>query len=291
MGGLSSLLGGGGSQKSSQSTSIPGWLKKDAKPLYTQSAQIGQQIANQPYQKYTGARVANVPQGMMAAISGLSDAPNSSAYTNTSDQYNSAKRLTGDTLSGKYMQGNPYLQDVLDKSARGITNNFQKTIMPQQQANLARQGAFGGSAWAQANKDMNSSLAQSLADSETDLRYQNYATERGYQNQAIGDALQQENYGLSQQQAREQAYQNAIGANDIYRQRDQAQIDADYGDYTEQRDWLFRALQGLGGSIDNIEGLYGKNAKTSGGGGNALSGGLQLVAGAGKAYNAWGGGA
>lgn len=298
MGGLSSLLGGSSKSKSSQSASIPGWLKADAKPLYTQSAQIGQQIANQQYQKYTGARVADVNKGMQSGINGLSSAPDSAAYSraqalaggNGSEQYGMARKLTGDTLSGKYLQGNPYLDDVVNKSTRDITSKFQSTTMPQMQANLARQGAFGGSAWAQSNRDMNSDFNQQLTDAVTGLRYQDYNTERGYQNQAIGDAVNQEmnqvNLGLSAQQQQENAYQNAIGANDIYRQRDQAQIDADYGDYTEQRDWLFRALQGLGGGIDNIEGLYGKNA-TSSGGGNVLSGGLQLIGGAGKAYNSW----
>ena len=296
MGKLSNFLNGSGDkQKASSSVTIPKWLKPLVRPLYEQSSAIGQQIGNQAYSKYGGQRVADVNSGMQNAITGLSNSPNSAAYRNASDlgsrmssggfnnqaNYGAGKQLTGDTLSGKYINNNPYLQDVINSTSRGVTDNFSKTMRPQMDANMQRQNAFGGSGWQQSNNDMNASLAQQLADSEGQMRYNNYATERGYQNQAIGDAANQQafdysvdqgnianqmagaNLGLSTQGQQDTAYQNALSANDIYRQRDQAQMDINNADFNEQRDWLFRALQGVQGGLGNASQLYGNSQRGS----------------------------
>jgi hypothetical protein len=310
-GGLGGLLGGGGGGKTTSSVTIPKWLKPIVKPLYEQSARIGTQIGNQAYSKYGGQRVADINSGMQNAITGLSNSPNSAAYRNAGAlgsrmasggfnnqaNYGAGKQLTGDTLSGKYINNNPYLQDVINSTSRGVTDNFSKTMRPQMDANMQRQNAFGGSGWQQSNNDMNASLAQQLADSEGQMRYNNYATERGYQNQAINDAMAQQdfenqtqlagaNLGLSSQGQQDTAYQNALSANDIYRQRDQAQMDINNADFNEERDWLFRALQGVQGGLGSSSQLYGRSGKGGGGGSQGLIGTLGSL---GQAYSAFGG--
>lgn len=274
MGMLSGILGGGGGKQSSTtSVNIPKWLKPIVKPLYQQSATIGQQIAAQPYQRYGGQRVADITPGMRSAISGIQGNVNNPMLAQS-------KGYTSDVLGGKYLKGNPYLEDVLSSSRRGITDTFNKTMRPQMEANLARQGAFGGSGWQQANADMSQQLAQQLADLEGNLRYQDYGTERGYQNQAAGQATNLAGIDLSNLQA-------ALSASDIDRQKQQAELDAQYGDFTEQRDWLFRALQGLQGGLGNVSGLYGQTGTSKGGGGSSglaglLGGAGQLLAGYGS---------
>jgi hypothetical protein len=268
--GLGSLFGGKKKQKntSSQETTIPSWLRPSVEPLYKQSASIAQQIASQPYQRYGGQRVADINPGMRTAITGIQGNVNN-------PMLNASKGYTSDVLSGKYMQGNPYLQDVINKSTKDITSSFQKSALPQMQSNLARQGAFGGSGWSQANRDINEGFAESLADTISNLRYQDYGQERGYMDQSSGRAADLSQIDLGNLQA-------ALSASDIDRQRQQQQMDVDYGDFTEQRDWLFRALQGLQGGLGNVEGLYGKTGTTSGSGGGNLLGSLgQLAGGAG----------
>lgn len=266
--GLGSLLGGGGSQKQSSSVSIPKWLKPIVKPLYIQSANIGKQIADQGYQKYGGQRVAGINPAMRTAMTSIQN-------QGQNPMLNASKGYTSDVLSGKYMQGNPYLDDVINKSSRDITSNFQKSVQPQVQANLARQGAFGGSGWAQANRDMNDDFSQQLADMTSGLRFQNYGQERGYMDSASGRAADLANIDMSNAQA-------ALSAGELERGINQQQIDADYGDFTEERDWLFRALQGLQGGLGNAQSMYGRTGTGGGGGGSAAGGLAQLMGGAGS---------
>lgn len=256
---LGTLLGGGGGGgKASSSTTIPKWLKPIVKPLYIQSANIGGQIANQGYTKYGGQRVAGLNSGQQDAITGI----NNNRFNPLSMQ---SKQYTSDTLAGKNLQGNPYLEGMIGVGNKSIADNYNKTLRPQMDANIARQGAFGGSGWMQANNDMNQQLAEQLANNDTTNRFNNYNMERGYQNQAAGDAANWSNQDLAGQQA-------ALQANSLQQGLDQQQMDINNADFNEQRDWLFRALQGLQGGLGNVEGLYGKSGKSSGDGNQGLVG-------------------
>lgn len=73
----------------------------------------------------------------------------------------------GDVLGGEYLDGNPHLQGMIDSSNRDITDSVNSTFMPR----------FGSGYHAKA-------LAQQLGDNETRMRFGNYNTERGYQNDA-----------------------------------------------------------------------------------------------------------
>lgn len=74
----------------------------------------------------------------------------------------------GDTMDGKYLdQQNPYLDQIVADSNADITDSVNQAFMPR----------FGSGYHAKA-------LATQLGKNETALRYGNYATERGYQNQA-----------------------------------------------------------------------------------------------------------
>jgi len=322
--GLGSLFGGG-SSKATSSVTIPKWLQKEVKPLYKESARVGMQIAQQPYQRYTGQRVARPGEQMAGNLRAAGDMPNAAIYGDAAsmgknimggsfdlglntDNYRKATGYTGDVLSGKYMSGNPYLQDVINKSSRGVTDTFNKTMLPQAQANLARQNAFGGSGWMQANRDMESDLAQQLADMESTLRYQDYGQERSYMDKAVSDAMAQQgmqtdieranqaarlsgvNLGLECESARNAALRQALESGDYQRQLDQQQIDADYGDFQEERDWLFRALQGLQGGLGNVQGMYGRTQSGSGGGSNVLGNMAGAFGSLGQGYAAFGGG-
>jgi hypothetical protein len=81
--------------------------------------------------------------------------------------------LVNDTLSGKYLNGNPYLDGMINKTRENITNNVQ--------SQFAGAGRYGS--------DYNvGELSRQLSDAENQMRFQNYAQERGYQNQAVDQA-------------------------------------------------------------------------------------------------------
>jgi len=81
-----------------------------------------------------------------------------------------ARTYNSDVLSGKYLDNNPYLQGVIDKTNNSVLNN--------QQAVLGTRGLTGGS-------DYMKLAAQALADNEAGLRYQDYGAERDRMGQAV----------------------------------------------------------------------------------------------------------
>lgn len=84
-----------------------------------------------------------------------------------------AQGLVNDTLSGKYLQGNPYLDAILDKTRQDVANSVNDQFGPA--------GRFGSGMHAKI-------LTDELANAENQLRYQDYGVERGYQNDAINQA-------------------------------------------------------------------------------------------------------
>jgi len=84
-----------------------------------------------------------------------------------------ANGYTSDVLSGKYLSGNPNLQAIIDSTNSDVANKVNGAI--------GMRGGAGGSAQARI-------LARELAKNEAGLRYQDYSTERGYQDKGVADA-------------------------------------------------------------------------------------------------------
>ena len=86
-----------------------------------------------------------------------------------------AQSLVNDTIGGKFLDGNPWLDAIAGQARENATNDVA--------GRYSSAGRYG-SAYGQG------AMAKAIADSENQLRYQNYATERGYQNDAVGQAQQ-----------------------------------------------------------------------------------------------------
>jgi len=86
-----------------------------------------------------------------------------------------SQSLVNDTLAGRYLNGNPYLDGQLEQTRENVSNDV-----------LSRYSGAGryGSAYGMGE------LTRQLANAENNMRFQNYAMERGYQNDAIGQAQQ-----------------------------------------------------------------------------------------------------
>jgi len=104
----------------------------------------------------------------------------------------------GDVMGGKYLdQSNPYLQGMIDQTNESVGNQVD--------SRFSSAGRYGS--------DYNvGELARQLSNSENNLRYGNYATERGYQNSAaLGNLAGIESLaGMPSQFANNQA--NAINS-------------------------------------------------------------------------------
>jgi len=84
-----------------------------------------------------------------------------------------AQGLVNRNLSGANLQGNPYLDAILGKTRENVTSSVGDQF--------GSGGRFGSGQHA-------AILSRELADAENQARYQDYGVERGYQQQAIGDA-------------------------------------------------------------------------------------------------------
>lgn len=84
-----------------------------------------------------------------------------------------AQGLVNRNLSGANLAGNPYLDAILGRTRENVAGSVNDQFGPA--------GRFGSGMHA-------AILARELADAETRARYQDYAVERGYQQDAINSA-------------------------------------------------------------------------------------------------------
>jgi hypothetical protein len=116
------------------------------------------------------------------------------AAPSTANQFQGAQP----TGQNAYMGDNPYLQSTIDKAAGDITRNYTGAVNSTD-ATMARAGAFGGSAWQQAQEGNSRNLAQGLSDSATSMRMQNYNQSASLAENALGRDQQnwQTNAGMA----------------------------------------------------------------------------------------------
>lgn len=79
-------------------------------------------------------------------------------------------------LDGKFLEGNPYLQDWIDDQATSIRGQFENSIIPGIGDNLERAGMLGSSMYTEALGDAQGAFVDQLGDMETDARYAAYNT-------------------------------------------------------------------------------------------------------------------
>lgn len=166
--------------KTTTTTELPEWARGAAQNLLTR----GQALSTQPMPVYTGQRTAALngmqTQGMTMAAD---------RAKNGSAEVNAGKGNLVDTLNGKYLSaGNPYLGAAIDRASGDVTRNYQSAVGGND-ALMARSGAFGGSAWQQAQEGAQRQLATGLTDVSTQMRMQDYGAERQNQMAAQQTAL------------------------------------------------------------------------------------------------------
>ena len=119
---------------------------------------------------------------------------------------------------------NPYLDQTINKAMGDITRNYREAVMPGTDANFARAGAFGGSAWQQANERNQRGLGEALGNTAHQMRYQDYGDTQNRKMQAYGMlpgvsaagmGVAQNLYGMGQQTQNERANQLGILGNAV----------------------------------------------------------------------------
>jgi hypothetical protein len=169
----------GGSSAPSNTTSkttteLPEW----AQPYSQQLLQKGVDLSNQSMPVYTGQRSADLNSfqrdGLnMAAGRAYSGSPDITAGSNQLQSTLNGNYLGYNAGTNQYAGDNPYLSQAIDAASQDATRNFNSAVNGTD-ATFARAGAFGGSAWQQAQQGNSHELANSLANTATNARMQNY---------------------------------------------------------------------------------------------------------------------
>jgi hypothetical protein len=139
--------------------------KTTTKPVY--SAQIEGAAGNVTNAYNAQApKVTAVTDALGGLVPGLIE-----KYTAGDPNVNAAKSYNLDVLQGKYLNGNPYLDSIVDKTANTARN--------QTAGALGTRGLTGGSAFADI-------ISRNVSDASNTLRYNDYNAERGRMDSAVG---------------------------------------------------------------------------------------------------------
>lgn len=270
----------GGGNTTSTGTSISKVEPPDyIKPYSIQLANRSAALSNRPYQPYTGEQVAPLNAQHNLGLNMVQH-----RATNGDPTFYAANEQAKNTLTGQYLgQGayknamagvdNPYLNDVINRTNADITRSFTNATMPQTDTSFARQGAFGGSAWQQANSENNRQMAEEVAKNTSNLRMSDYQTQ-----QQLAENLAQRQtaqYGaergnmmgmVGQGQALSNQFytdaQNLLGVGDVYRDYQQTLDNQNYQNFLNQQNWQLQNLDILANSIRTAMGNGGTTTQT-----------------------------
>ena len=100
---------------------------------------------------------------------------------------NNATNLGNQMIQCDFLQNNPNFNAVMDTAGRKATDLYN-TATQGTMSDVSKSGRYGSDAHARLQAGNAGKLSQSLADTAGQYAYQNYATERANQNQAMGQA-------------------------------------------------------------------------------------------------------
>ena len=101
----------------------------------------------------------------------------------------SAQTQLQNTVSGNFLQGNPFFQGAFQPAAQAAQSRFEQTLGDVGSA-ASKAGRYGGGAMQTLQDRASGQFAKSLADTAGTLAYQNYADERARQQAATMAAPQ-----------------------------------------------------------------------------------------------------
>lgn len=92
------------------------------------------------------------------------------------------------TISGDYLNGNPYLQTQIDSALGDLSRNYSMTTKPQMEAAMVRSGSFGNQGLSQMQREQERNLMDVMGRTASGMRFNNYANERQNQMNAMSQA-------------------------------------------------------------------------------------------------------
>lgn len=203
-----------------------------AQPYAQGYLQRAQQVADSPYQAYTGQRVADfAPWQQQAYQAQAQRAMSGSPVMNAANQAlpgmfsgggQAAQNQYGPVTAqaNPYAGSNPYLTQQIDAAMGDVTRNWNNVQKPQWDAAMQRSGSFGNSGIAQANQMAQSDMQRNLGQIASGMRFQDYTQQQQLGESAANRALQAgqfnatmgENYAGRQDSMYNQGQSRALSA-------------------------------------------------------------------------------
>jgi len=208
----------GGVDTSVQSTQAPDW----AVPYLQNYLQTSQNLAGMPYTPYGGQTVAGMNP---LETQGLNAQAQRAAYG--SPVMNAASGELQKTLSGGYLNNNPYLDGVIGLANRDVMTSLAPVE--------ARSGSFG-------NSGVQYARDRALADSAMGIRANDYSQERNRMVAGVGQAPGIANQDYIDAQAMQQAGQR-------FQQQDQANLTDQYQRFQEAQAYPYKQFDVLGKGV------------------------------------------
>jgi len=130
------------------------------------------------------------------ALQMITDRANSGSELNTA-----ANQSVLDTISGNYLQGNPYIDQVINTSLDDVNRKYAEQILPGLASNFASSGRYGSGIQRNLTEDTIGQLGKEAMGVASGIRYDNYNNERQRQLQAaaLAPTLAQSDYYDAQQ--------------------------------------------------------------------------------------------
>lgn len=150
--------------------------------LINQRADLRTQLSNlSPNlpQFFPGETFVNFTPEQEEALLGIAD-----RARDGSPIVDAAQDLTLSTLQGDFLNGNPFIDDVISGVTRDLGENFNDVIVPTLNANFGLAGRTGGGARGLAFGDATQNFLNSVGDVSSRIRFDNFNQERARQQQA-----------------------------------------------------------------------------------------------------------
>ena len=196
-----------------QSSAYPEW----AQPYAAGFLQRAQQVTDQPYQAYQGARVAGMApwqdQAYQAQATRAMQGSPIMSGANTALQGFFGQQSPGATQNpyGNVSAGinpmmgmnNPYLTQQIDSAQGDLARNWNQVVAPQWASNMQGSGSFGNSGVASAQALAMEGLQRNMGNIGQNMRFQDYTQQQQLQEANLNRGLQAQttNAGLGESYA------------------------------------------------------------------------------------------
>lgn len=236
--------GGGGSSTTSSG------LDPRLYPLVDTFTAQAQQVANAPWQAYTGDRVAGLNTDQTSALDMIRQQAGNSQVQGQSESALSSFLAGGQT--------NPYLDQMVSKAQQSVADTYNNTVRPNQVAQAVQSGSFGNANLATSQANQDKQLQESLGNVATQMYGGAYQTDQANKLSALGlsPTIQQAGYTNAGQ---------LLNAGNVQQQQQQDVADFAYQQFQDQQNDPYKKLQTMSG-VFGTPGFQTQTTKTSGGG-------------------------